>query len=178
MLRLYPPHPVAGTPDQRRGTTGGAEYGRVAGRQHGAFAALHLPGALKGGAQAPSLIEPAGRADTSAALATKVLEHRLDCAFIAGPVVHPELQFDELVVEELVRGEAHAAPAVAVQPLIIFGKAAPAAARALAWRARSATPRRTWKWARSSSDVSGGVGVDLDAAPGGGAVIPRGRSGD
>ena len=71
-----------------------------------------------------------------------MLEHRLDCAFIAGPVVHPELQFDELVVEELVQVSARGA-AVAVQPLIIFGKAAPTAAARWRGSARSATPRRT-----------------------------------
>ncbi|MCP5239333.1 MAG: LysR family transcriptional regulator [Zoogloeaceae bacterium] len=97
------------------------------------FAALHLPGALKVVRERHPLIELRVETDTSAALATKVLEHRLDCAFIAGPVVHPELQFDELVVEELVQVSARGA-AVAVQPLIIFREGCAYRSRALAWQ--------------------------------------------
>ena len=144
------------------------------------FAALHLPGALKVVRERHPLIELRVETDTSAALATKVLEHRLDCAFIAGPVVHPELQFDELVVEELVQVSARGA-AVAVQPLIIFREGCAYRSRALAWQraiGHAAADVMEMGTLEGILGCVGGVGVDLDAAPGGGAVIPRGRSGD
>jgi len=97
------------------------------------FAALHLPGALKSVRMRHPGIELRVETDTSAALATKVLEHRLDCAFIAGPVIHDELQFEELVVEELVQVSAHNVD-VAMLPLIIFREGCAYRTRALAWQ--------------------------------------------
>lgn len=97
------------------------------------FAALHLPGALKSVRARHPGIELRVETDTSAALAAKVLEHRLDCAFIAGPVVHDELRFEELVVEELVQVSAHGADA-AMLPLIIFREGCAYRTRALAWQ--------------------------------------------
>jgi DNA-binding transcriptional LysR family regulator len=97
------------------------------------FTALHLPAALKEvRAQHPGL-ELRVQTDTSVNLTEKVLAHKLDCAFVAGPVAHPELHFDELVVEELVR--IHAAGAhPEQQPLILFREGCAYRARALAWQ--------------------------------------------
>jgi len=97
------------------------------------FAALHLPRALKAVRVAHPGMELRVFTDTSAALADRVRQHKLDCAFIAGPVVHPELQFEELVVEELV--QVHAAGSDPLQqPLILFREGCAYRARALAWQ--------------------------------------------
>jgi DNA-binding transcriptional LysR family regulator len=97
------------------------------------FAALHLPRALKAVRATHPRVELRVVTDTSAALAERVLAHKLDCAFIAGPVVHPALQFELLVVEELVQICAVGANPV-MQPLILFREGCAYRARALAWQ--------------------------------------------
>lgn len=97
------------------------------------FAALHLPGGLKAVRSLHPGLEIRVQTDTSAALADKVLNHKLDCAFVAGPVVHPELVFEELVVEELVQVCARGASPV-LQPLILFREGCAYRSRALAWQ--------------------------------------------
>lgn len=97
------------------------------------FAALHLPNALKAvRAQHPRL-ELRVSTGTSSRLTDQVLTHKLDCAFIAGPVVHPELDFTELVVEELVQICAVGASPLE-QPLILFREGCAYRSRALAWQ--------------------------------------------
>ncbi|MDD5297133.1 MAG: LysR substrate-binding domain-containing protein [Rhodocyclaceae bacterium] len=95
------------------------------------FAALHLPTALKAVRSRHPQVELRVSTDTSAKLADKVLGHKLDCAFVAGPVVHPDLQFEELVVEELVQVCAVGASPV-LQPLILFREGCAYRTRALA----------------------------------------------
>lgn len=97
------------------------------------FAALHLPGALKALCGQHPRLELRVSTNTSAWLIESVLNHKLDCAFVAGPVLHPELVFDELVVEELVQISALGADA-AQQPLILFREGCAYRARALAWQ--------------------------------------------
>lgn len=97
------------------------------------FAAVHLPNALKQVRAAHPRVELRVFTDTTASLTERVLSHKLDCAFIAGPVVHPELDFDELVVEELVQVHALGADPV-MQPLILFREGCAYRARALAWQ--------------------------------------------
>lgn len=97
------------------------------------FAALHLPGALKAVRAEHPGMELRVVTDTTAQLTDKVLNHKLDCAFIAGPVVHPELLFTELVVEELVQVCARGANPV-MQPLILFREGCAYRSRALAWQ--------------------------------------------
>lgn len=97
------------------------------------FAALHLPNALKAVRAAHPRIELRVFTDTTATLVTGVLEHKLDCAFVAGPVVHPDLVFDALVVEELVQVHARDASPV-LQPLILFREGCAYRTRALAWQ--------------------------------------------
>ena len=97
------------------------------------FAALHLPRALKAVRNQHPGMELRVSTDTSAALADKVIHHKLDCAFIAGPVNHPELIFEPLVVEELVL--VHAAGVDPVNlPLILFREGCAYRARALSWQ--------------------------------------------
>jgi DNA-binding transcriptional LysR family regulator len=101
-----------------------------------AFAALHLPKALKALKTRHPQLELRVLTDTSSALTEKVLAHKLDCAFVGGPVVHPDIQFDELVVEELVQISAKGANP-ALQPLILFREGCAYRARAIAWQRAS-----------------------------------------
>jgi DNA-binding transcriptional LysR family regulator len=97
------------------------------------FAALHLPGALKAVRTRHPNIELRVSTDTTSTLTEKVLDHKLDCAFVAGPVIHPDLRFDELVVEELV--QVHAANTDPVLlPLILFREGCAYRTRAIAWQ--------------------------------------------
>lgn len=97
------------------------------------FAALYLPNALKTVRAAHPRVDLRVFTDTSARLIERVLAHKLDCAFVAGPVVHPDLAFDELVVEELVQVHARGANPV-LQPLILFREGCSYRSRALAWQ--------------------------------------------
>lgn len=97
------------------------------------FAAVHLPNALKQVRAAHPRVDLRVVTDTTARLTERVLAHKLDCAFVAGPVVHPELDFDELVVEELVQVHARGADPV-MQPLILFREGCAYRSRALAWQ--------------------------------------------
>ena len=97
------------------------------------FAALHLPSALKAvRAEHPGL-ELRVSTDTTSTLTGKVLDHKLDCAFVAGPVIHPDLTFDELVVEELVQIHAAGTDPVLL-PLILFREGCAYRTRAIAWQ--------------------------------------------
>lgn len=97
------------------------------------FAALHLPGALKAVRAAHGQMELRVYTETSAKLTERVLDHKLDCAFVAGPVVHPDLVFDELVIEELVQVSAIGSNVVE-QPLILFREGCAYRTRAMAWQ--------------------------------------------
>lgn len=100
------------------------------------FAALHLPKALKALKTRHPQLELRVLTDTSSALTEKVLTHKIDCAFVGGPVAHPDIQFDELVVEELVQISAQGANP-ALQPLILFREGCAYRARAIAWQRAS-----------------------------------------
>lgn len=97
------------------------------------FAAVHLPPALKSVREAHPRVDLRVSTDTTANLTERVLAHKLDCAFVAGPVVHPELDFEELAVEQLVQVHAKGADPV-LQPLILFREGCAYRARALAWQ--------------------------------------------
>ena len=97
------------------------------------FTALHLPRALKAVRGAHPGVDLHVVTDTTAALLERLLAHRLDCAFVAGPVVHPDLVFQELVVEELVQVCAVGASSL-LQPLILFREGCAYRTRALAWQ--------------------------------------------
>jgi DNA-binding transcriptional LysR family regulator len=100
------------------------------------FAALHLPAALKALREAHPGLELRVSTDTSVVLIERVLAHKLDCAFIAGPVEHPELHFEALTVEELVQVCARGSNPV-LQPLILFREGCAYRTRALAWQRAS-----------------------------------------
>lgn len=100
------------------------------------FAALHLPKALKAVKTRHPQLELRVLTDTSSALIEKVLAHKVDCAFVGGPVLHPDIQFDELVIEELVQISAKGTNP-ALQPLILFREGCAYRARAIAWQRAS-----------------------------------------
>lgn len=64
-------------------------------------AALRLHPILSAYARAHPEVGLVVRTGTSAALVADVLEHRLDCAFVAGPVAHPDLREEVVFHEEL-----------------------------------------------------------------------------
>lgn len=97
------------------------------------FTALHLPAALKVVRARHPGIELRVRTDTSLALIDQVLAHKLDCAFVAGPVAHPELHFEALVAVDLVCIHALGAD-LETQPLLLFREGCAYRARALAWQ--------------------------------------------
>jgi DNA-binding transcriptional LysR family regulator len=97
------------------------------------FTALHLPPALRDLRTQHPALELRVQTDTSVALMEKVLAHKLDCAFVAGPVVHPALSFQELVVEELVQVSAAGTDPL-LAPLILFREGCAYRSRALAWQ--------------------------------------------
>ena len=97
------------------------------------FAAFYLPQALKVLKTEHAQLVLRVTTDTSSALVQKVLDYQLDCAFVAGPVVHPALHFDELLVEELVQVHAIGASPV-LQPLVLFREGCAYRTRALAWQ--------------------------------------------
>ena len=97
------------------------------------FAALHLPSALKAVRNEHPGLDLRVSTDTTSTRTEKVLDHQLDCACVAGPVIHPDLQFDELVIEELVQVHAAGTDPVLL-PLILFREGCAYRTRALAWQ--------------------------------------------
>ncbi len=97
------------------------------------FAALRLPPALKTLRQLHAGLTLRVETHTSATLIERVLNHKLDCAFVGGVVDHPELQAQELLQEELVlvrsKQHSHSQPA-----LILFREGCAYRARALTWQ--------------------------------------------
>lgn len=97
------------------------------------FAALHLPRGLRAVRDGHPGVRVTVYTDTSVALVERLLAHRLDCAFVAGPLAHPLLRSQPLIEEELVRvGD----PARDDQPLILFREGCAYRARALEWQRR------------------------------------------
>ncbi len=97
------------------------------------FAALRLPLALKSLRRIHPKLSLRVQTDTSAVLIDQVLDHKLDCAVVCGPVDHPELRVDEVTTEELVLVCAPDEDSGRL-PLILFREGCAYRARALAWR--------------------------------------------
>ena len=66
------------------------------------FAAVRMPGLLQALKKEHPQLMPRVQAGTSGALVQDVLDYRLDCAFVGGPVDHKDLICREVLVEELV----------------------------------------------------------------------------
>ena len=97
------------------------------------FTALHLPAALKSVRRHHPAVELRIETAPSAVLVERVLDHKLDCAMVAGPVDHPALDFCPLVDEELVQICAIGTRPVHL-PLILFREGCAYRTRALAWQ--------------------------------------------
>lgn len=96
------------------------------------FAALHLPRGLRALRERHPALELKIVTDTSGALVDKVRAHKLDCAFVAGPIDDAALTVEPLLEEELVRVAApHSAGRL---PLILFREGCAYRARALEWQ--------------------------------------------
>ncbi|MBT2972102.1 MAG: LysR family transcriptional regulator [Candidatus Thiodiazotropha sp. (ex Ctena orbiculata)] len=100
------------------------------------FTALHLPQALKRVRVTYPGLNLRVETNTSSDLIDRVLMHKLDCAFVAGPVDHPDLATHELRQDELVLVKAKQV-CIESSPLILFRQGCAYRARALAWRRES-----------------------------------------
>jgi DNA-binding transcriptional LysR family regulator len=100
------------------------------------FTALHLPQALKRVRERYPGLNLRVETNTSSDLLGSVLEHKLDCAFVAGPVDHPDLATHELMQEELVLVSSTQV-CLDTLPLILFREGCAYRARALAWQRES-----------------------------------------
>lgn len=100
------------------------------------FTALHLPQALMRLRETYPGINLRVETNTSSDLLEGVLEHKLDCAFVAGPVEHPDLVTHELMQEVLMLVCSRRAR-VDTLPLILFREGCAYRARALAWQRES-----------------------------------------
>ena len=97
------------------------------------FAALRLPPALKTLRQTHPGLELRVETNTSSVLIERVLNYKLDCAFVGGLIDHPELDAVEVLQEELVlvRSKQHADSQSA---LILFREGCAYRDRALMWQ--------------------------------------------
>lgn len=100
------------------------------------FAARRLPSALKALRQSHPGMQLQIRAATSGKLVQKVLEHQLDCAFVGGPVEHPDLLVDPVGEEHLVLAHARG-QAYRQLPLVQFREGCSYRNRALTWQRES-----------------------------------------
>lgn len=95
------------------------------------FAAVRLPGVLQSLKKALPKLKPRVQSSTSSQLVQDVLEYRLDCAFVGGPVDHPELLTHQVLVEELVLVSAKQMEVA--DALIMFREGCAYRERALRW---------------------------------------------
>ncbi len=103
------------------------------------FAALRLPLALNELRQNYHELDLRVTTDTSGGLLERVLNHQLDCAFVGGPVTHPDLLTTEVLLEELVLVYASHANQQKL-PLILFREGCVYRARALSWQRECGHP--------------------------------------
>ncbi|MEW8505182.1 MAG: LysR substrate-binding domain-containing protein [Candidatus Thiodiazotropha sp.] len=100
------------------------------------FTALHLPRALKRLHLAYPGLKLKVETNTSSDLVEMVLEHRLDCAFVGGPVEHSEIVAREIIEEELLLIRSRHGT-LETLPLILFREGCAYRARALSWQRES-----------------------------------------
>lgn len=65
------------------------------------FVATHLPQLLGALREICPKLQPRITAATTGILIEEVLEHRIDCAFVGGPVVHPDLITIDVLLQQL-----------------------------------------------------------------------------
>lgn len=103
------------------------------------FAALRLPPALKALREQHAGMDLFVQTDPSAALVEQVANHKLDCAFVGGPVNHPDLVAIPVITDELVLVRARHATDGHL-PLILFRDGCAYRERALTWQRETRYP--------------------------------------
>jgi len=103
------------------------------------FAAVRLPPALKQVREAHAGLGLRVETNSTAQLIERVLAHKLDCAFVGGPVDHPALVAEIVLEEELVLIAAKGEPCEQM-PLILFREGCAYRARALNWQRECGHP--------------------------------------
>lgn len=98
------------------------------------FASLLLPPALQQLRLSHPGIQLHVDADTSTSLLKKVLDHKLDCAFVGGVMSHPAICSDFIREEELVLIRSRQESNIDNDTLILFREGCTYRSRALAWR--------------------------------------------
>lgn len=111
----------------------GAAELRIGGME--TFAATRLPQLLGALRELCPDLQPRIQTATTAELVAAVLEHRLDCAFVGGPIEHPELLCCDVLMQELVLVKAKRVPAA--DSLILFREGCVYRAKAMQWRRES-----------------------------------------
>ncbi len=101
------------------------------------YAALRLPAVLAQLHQRYKQLQLHILTNTSSELIRRVLDYKLDCAFVGGPVEHPDLLVTPIVTEELVLLRAKNIKQDANLPLILFKEGCVYRARALEWQRRN-----------------------------------------
>lgn len=95
------------------------------------FTATHLPSLLGALRECSAKLQPQITGGTSAELVRAVLNHRLDCAFVAGPMSHPDLVSLDVLQQELVLVQPKAlTPA---DNLVLFREGCVYRSKALQW---------------------------------------------
>ncbi|WP_271272113.1 LysR family transcriptional regulator [Aliamphritea hakodatensis] len=77
--------------------------------------------------------------NTTDDLIRAILQHKLDCAFVGGPVEHPDIRVSQVIEEELVLvcSNQSGTPEIAQLPLILFRDGCAYRTRALNWQQHS-----------------------------------------
>lgn len=110
----------------------GNEAGEVRIGSMEAFSAVRLPMLLRALRTRFPALKPSVQTGTSAGLVETVLNHQLDCAFVGGPVEHPDLIIREVLIEELVL--VSSVTQRIGDTMILFREGCEYRARALAWQ--------------------------------------------
>ncbi len=95
------------------------------------FTATHLPPLLGALRESSPKLKPQVTAATTAELLRAVLEHHIDCAFVAGPIDHPDLVVIDVMVQELVLVKSGSVSAA--DNLVLFREGCVYRQKALQW---------------------------------------------
>jgi len=124
------------------------------------FAAVRLPAALKRVRAQHAGLGLKVETNPTQQLIERVLAHKLDCAFVGGPVDHLELVAETVVIEELVLilGQGQEGDAL---PLILFREGCAYRARALSWQRECGHPNAEVMELGTLDGILGCVAVGL-----------------
>ena len=95
------------------------------------FTATHLPQLLGALRESCPKLKPHVTATTTAELLRAVLEHHIDCAFVGGPISHPDLISVDVMSQELVLVKPKTV--IAADNLVLFREGCVYRSKALQW---------------------------------------------